>query len=734
MPGQLCTPRSLFNTPRAKRKRSPQPSVNSSTAENDCPYPARMANDNDDFKMWGSEIVKIFLEILVDEIKKEGPSMSKKDRSFFPRQWQTIDDKMTKKVGKNYGQKKLKGKFARLKANYTEFVALKNHTGLGWDPITQTVTAPYDVWENYVQAHPNAKQFQTKGLGHYELMSEIFAKSFATGAFARSSRQGASTSDDEREMDERFHAYTSGKGVVDESCTSGSKRKSSGQGQSSKNPKMDDALQSWQRSCEARERCYLQAEANAGAADVYSVAACMTILKSMMSSSRPNGRQPNNMYDPYSDDDDDVMDLHMVCQLTRDIPTRQPQRNCPYTGEQYIKFLLSGNPKSIREQLRMEVPTFVELVRQIVRRNVVDWSNMRLSLEESLAMFLFICGQSLGTRNAGDQFQHSNETIHRHFVLMMRALGNLAPFVIQPPNMDVTHHKIRNDRWYWPWFKNKYYLVDAGYTHMRGYVAPYRGQKYHLQEFNRRRRYHGPQELFNHRHSSLRNVIERTFGVLKQRFPLLRHMPRYDMVRQGPIVMACYVLHNWIRTVQEQDEFFDAEESSNEDEDDVEDKDEDEDEGEDGGEGASQVQGEVGVQNVHGNEDGVPAMQQHNHVNMSREQLVLRGLDEERECLRSIAEVKLVMDEKAKRSKGYAFIQYTSQDDALLALESMDHKYFDGRVIFVELAKPGHNAFGVYSKTTGPPQEQNIANQDEAMEGAGVSLFRFLFGLQSLQQ
>ncbi|KAI8019328.1 Uncharacterized protein LOK49_LG04G02863 [Camellia lanceoleosa] len=188
---------------------------------------------------------------------------------------------MTKKVGKNFGLKKLKSKFARLKANYKEFVALKNHTGLGWDPITQTMTAPDDVWENYVQAYPNAKQFQTKSLEHYELMSKIFAKSFATGAFARSSRQGAPTSDDEREMDERFHAYTSGKGVVDESCNSRSKRKSSGQGQSSKNPKMDDALQSWQRSYDARERFYLRAEANIGAADAYSVTACMDILKKM---------------------------------------------------------------------------------------------------------------------------------------------------------------------------------------------------------------------------------------------------------------------------------------------------------------------------------------------------------------------------------------------------------------------------------------------------------------------
>ena len=36
--------------------------------------------------------------------------------------------------------------------------------------------------------------------------------------------------------------------------------------------------------------------------------------------------------------------------------------------------------------------------------------------------------------------------------------------------------------------------------------------------------------------------------------------------------------------------------------------------------------------------------------------------------------VKLVKDEKANRSKGLAFIQYTSQEDALLAVDNMDHK------------------------------------------------------------
>ncbi|KAF8390878.1 hypothetical protein HHK36_023177 [Tetracentron sinense] len=76
-----------------------------------------------------------------------------------------------------------------------------------------------------------------------------------------------------------------------------------------------------------------------------------------------------------------------------------------------------------------------------------------------------------------------------------------------------------------------------------------------------------------------------------------------------------------------------------------------------------------------------------------------------------IAEVKLLKDEATKRSKGYAFVQYTSQDDAMLALENMDHKSLDGRVIYVELAKPMSNVFGAYPRTSGPPTEQNTVKQ-----------------------
>ncbi|KAK5819846.1 hypothetical protein PVK06_024875 [Gossypium arboreum] len=64
--------------------------------------------------------------------------------------------------------------------------------------------------------------------------------------------------------------------------------------------------------------------------------------------------------------------------------------------------------------------------------------------------------------------------------------------------------------------KGKYYLFDSGYPQMKCYLGPYRGQRYHLPDFRRGRPVSGKEEIFNHSHSSLRSVIERTFGVLKK--------------------------------------------------------------------------------------------------------------------------------------------------------------------------------------------------------------------------
>ncbi|KAH0706410.1 hypothetical protein KY285_010912 [Solanum tuberosum] len=85
---------------------------------------------------------------------------------------------------------------------------------------------------------------------------------------------------------------------------------------------------------------------------------------------------------------------------------------------------------------------------------------------------------------------------------------------------------------------NKYYLVDAAYAHMKGYMAPYKGDnvRYHLPDFRRGatrqlREPRGHIEKFNYMHSSCRNIVERTFGVWKARWSILRDMPYYNVDR-----------------------------------------------------------------------------------------------------------------------------------------------------------------------------------------------------------
>jgi hypothetical protein len=81
-------------------------------------------------------------------------------------------------------------------------------------------------------------------------------------------------------------------------------------------------------------------------------------------------------------------------------------------------------------------------------------------------------------------------------------------------------------------FTEKYYLVYSGYPNRKGYLAPYKGQRYHILEFQSGSQPIGLKEIFNHVHSSLRNVIEHSFGVLKMKWCILLDVPGYPIEEQ----------------------------------------------------------------------------------------------------------------------------------------------------------------------------------------------------------
>ncbi|XP_060675003.1 protein ALP1-like [Ziziphus jujuba] len=92
-----------------------------------------------------------------------------------------------------------------------------------------------------------------------------------------------------------------------------------------------------------------------------------------------------------------------------------------------------------------------------------------------------------------------------------------------------------------------YYLVDASYTNGEGFLASYRGTRYHLFEWKDGCAPINYQEYFNMKHALARNIIERCFGVLKMRWTILRRPSFYPIATQIKIITACCLIHNLIR-------------------------------------------------------------------------------------------------------------------------------------------------------------------------------------------
>ena len=87
-------------------------------------------------------------------------------------------------------------------------------------------------------------------------------------------------------------------------------------------------------------------------------------------------------------------------------------------------------------------------------------------------------------------------------------------------------------------------------------MTPYRNVRYWLSDFRSGGKAVGREEIFNLCHARLRNVIERAFGVVKARFPILKKMAPYSFAVRTKIVMTCLSIHNFLRQVSVADRLF----------------------------------------------------------------------------------------------------------------------------------------------------------------------------------
>ncbi|PLW30275.1 hypothetical protein PCANC_23353 [Puccinia coronata f. sp. avenae] len=103
--------------------------------------------------------------------------------------------------------------------------------------------------------------------------------------------------------------------------------------------------------------------------------------------------------------------------------------------------------------------------------------------------------------------------------------------------------------------EKKYFLADAGYALQKGLLIPFRATRYHLKEQAAAGLRPATQkELYNLRHSSLRNVVERLFGCLKEKFKILTTPSEHSIEQQVQLVYALATLWNFLRNHQQLDD------------------------------------------------------------------------------------------------------------------------------------------------------------------------------------
>jgi hypothetical protein len=103
--------------------------------------------DISDAKLWPDNVIKAFIDIMVDEVTKGNMP----NGVFHVRTWNSMTTRLNSVTNRSFTARQLKAKMHRLRAMYREFYSLLQNTGFGWNAETNTVTANEEVWRNYLQ-------------------------------------------------------------------------------------------------------------------------------------------------------------------------------------------------------------------------------------------------------------------------------------------------------------------------------------------------------------------------------------------------------------------------------------------------------------------------------------------------------------------------------------------------------------------------------------------------------
>jgi hypothetical protein len=119
----------------------------------------------------------------------------------------------------------------------------------------------------------------------------------------------------------------------------------------------------------------------------------------------------------------------------------------------------------------LEIHVFIYLCKELKERYHLKGTR-KLTIKELVAMFLSILDHGFGNRIVQEMFQHSGEIVSRRFTRVLMAISRMTIAIINYIDREFRDvlSKIRDDEWYWPYFKDCIGAIDG--THVSVKISP----------------------------------------------------------------------------------------------------------------------------------------------------------------------------------------------------------------------------------------------------------------------
>ncbi|PAN13311.1 hypothetical protein PAHAL_2G327700 [Panicum hallii] len=147
---------------------------------------------------WNEENTRLLCELFAEQVRAHNRSGTHLNRTGY----KNVMEKFKEMTELDYSKLQFKNKWDKMRKEYGNWKRLSRETGLGWDPVKKTYTAPDAWWKKENKVYKGIAKFKDGPLQHEDLKTIMFEDIRNTGDDHWSPSSGAAPNTQDTEPDD----------------------------------------------------------------------------------------------------------------------------------------------------------------------------------------------------------------------------------------------------------------------------------------------------------------------------------------------------------------------------------------------------------------------------------------------------------------------------------------------------------------------------------------------------